>query len=38
MAFLEDKQSLEREDCSVPIFGFLFSAIGDDDLSGFMLA
>jgi hypothetical protein len=30
MAFLEDKQYLGREDCNVPIFGFLYSAVGDD--------
>jgi hypothetical protein len=29
MALLEDKQSLGREDCNVPIFGFLCSAVGD---------
>jgi hypothetical protein len=30
MALLEDKQSLGREDCNVPIFGFPCSAVGDD--------
>jgi hypothetical protein len=30
MALLEDKQSLGREDCNVPIFGFSCSASGDD--------
>jgi hypothetical protein len=27
MALLEDKQSLGREDCNVPIFGFPYSVI-----------
>jgi hypothetical protein len=30
MALLEDKQSLGREDCNVPIFGSHCSVIGDD--------
>jgi hypothetical protein len=30
MALLEDKQSLGREDCNVPIFGFSCSASGDE--------
>jgi hypothetical protein len=30
MALLEDKQSLGREDCNVPIFGFPYSAVVDD--------
>jgi hypothetical protein len=30
MALFEDNQSLGREDCNVPIFGFPCSAIGDD--------
>jgi hypothetical protein len=30
MALFEDKQSLGREECNVPIFGFSCSASGDD--------
>jgi hypothetical protein len=30
MALLEEKQSLGREDCNVPIFGFPCSVVGDD--------
>jgi hypothetical protein len=30
MALLEDKQSLVREDCNIPIFGFSDFAIGDE--------
>jgi len=30
MALFEDNQSLEREDCNVPIFGVSFSTIGGD--------
>jgi hypothetical protein len=30
VTLLEDKQSLGREDCNVPIFGFPCSAVGGD--------
>jgi hypothetical protein len=30
MALLEDKQSLGREDCHVPIFGLPYYTVGDD--------
>jgi hypothetical protein len=30
MELFEDKQSLGREECNVPIFGFFFSASGDE--------
>jgi hypothetical protein len=30
MTLLEDKQSLGREDCNVPIFGFPYSTVVDD--------
>lgn len=30
ITLLEDKQSLGREHCNAPIFGFPYSAVGDD--------